>query len=145
MVVPFLVLLLCIALGPLLARHWWEKHYPKVAFALAFITLTYYALGLQAFDRVRHTAYEYISFIVLIGSLFIVSGGIHITVKGEATPFENALFLVIGAILANLFGTTGASMLLIRPWIRMNKYRITGHHIAFFIFIVSNVGGCLTP
>ena len=90
-------------------------------------------------------AHEYVSFIALIGSLFVVSGGIHINVKGEATPLKNVLFLLIGAIVANLLGTTGASMLLIRPWIRMNKYRITAHHIVFFIFIVSNVGGCLTP
>ena len=88
---------------------------------------------------------EYVSFIALIGSLFVVSGGIHINVKGEATPLKNVLFLFVGAVLANVLGTTGASMLLIRPWIRMNKYRITAHHVVFFIFIVSNVGGCLTP
>src|SRR5207253_6953665 len=70
---------------------------------------------------------------------------IHINVKGEATPGENAIYLAIGALISNLLGTTGASMLLIRPWIRMNKYRVTAHHIVFFIFIVSNVGGCLTP
>jgi Na+/H+ antiporter NhaD/arsenite permease-like protein len=92
-----------------------------------------------------HTAIEYVSFIALIGSLFIVSGGIHINVKGEATPHVNVLFLLIGAVLANLLGTTGASMLLIRPWLRMNKYRVTAHHVVFFILIVSNVGGCLTP
>jgi len=94
---------------------------------------------------VQHTATEYIGFIALIGSLFVVSGGIHINVKGEATPGQNLIFLAIGAIISNLLGTTGASMLMIRPWIRMNKYRITAHHIVFFIFIVSNVGGCLTP
>ena len=92
-----------------------------------------------------HTAHEYISFIVLVGSLFVVSGGIHIGVKGEATPFANVIFLLAGAIVANVLGTTGAAMLLIRPWIRMNKYRVTAHHIVFFIFIVANVGGCLTP
>jgi Na+/H+ antiporter NhaD/arsenite permease-like protein len=81
----------------------------------------------------------------MVGSLFIVSGGIHIGVKGEATPAVNCLFLLIGAVLANLIGTTGASMVLIRPWIRMNKYRVTAFHAVFFIFIVSNVGGCLTP
>jgi len=74
-----------------------------------------------------------------------VSGGIHLSVKGEATPWENTVFLAIGALVANVLGTTGASMLLIRPWLRMNKYRITAHHIVFFIFIVSNAGGCLTP
>jgi len=74
-----------------------------------------------------------------------VSGGIHINVKGEATPLVNTVFLGIGAVVANLLGTTGASMLMIRPWLRMNKYRITALHVVFFIFIVSNVGGCLTP
>src|SRR5688500_291190 len=92
-----------------------------------------------------HVAHEYISFIALIGSLFVVAGGIHIDVKGEAKPWVNCLFLFIGAALANVIGTTGASMLLIRPWIRMNKFRITTYHIVFFIFVVSNCGGCLTP
>jgi Na+/H+ antiporter NhaD/arsenite permease-like protein len=75
----------------------------------------------------------------------VVSGGIRIGVAGEATPFRNVIFLMIGGILANILGTTGAAMLLIRPWIRMNRYRITGYHIVFFIFVVANVGGCLTP
>lgn len=144
-ILPFGLLLAIIALAPLLMAEWWTRHYPKVACALGAVTLIYYLFGLHAYTRVLHTAHEYVSFIALIGSLFIVSGGIHISIKGEATPFGNVLFLLFGAVLANLLGTTGASMLLIRPWIRMNKYRITGHHIAFFIFIVSNVGGCLTP
>jgi Na+/H+ antiporter NhaD/arsenite permease-like protein len=96
-------------------------------------------------ETVLHTASEYVSFIALIGSLYVVAGGIHINVKGEATPAQNVLFLAIGAVISNVLGTTGASMLMIRPWIRMNKYRVTAHHIVFFIFIVSNVGGCLTP
>jgi Na+/H+ antiporter NhaD/arsenite permease-like protein len=145
MMLPFAVLLATIALAPLLAADWWSKHYPKVALALGVFTLGYYLIGLQAYTRVLHGATEYISFITLIGSLFVVSGGIHINVKGEATPATNVLFLLTGAVVANLLGTTGASMLLIRPWIRMNKYRITAHHIVFFIFVVSNVGGCLTP
>jgi Na+/H+ antiporter NhaD/arsenite permease-like protein len=145
MILPFVALLAAIALGPLFFADWWSKHYTKVAFALATITLAYYFFGVQASGRVLKVGQEYLSFIALIGSLFVVAGGIHINVKGEATPAGNVLFLVIGAIAANLLGTTGASMLLIRPWIRMNKYRITAHHIVFFIFIVSNVGGCLTP
>ena len=145
MMLPFAALLITIALAPLLAQNWWLKHYPKVAFALGGITLGYYLFGLKAYGRVGEVAHEYISFIALIGALFVVSGGIHINVKGQATPFANVVFLLIGAIIANVLGTTGASMLLIRPWIRMNKYRVTTYHIAFFIFIVSNVGGCLTP
>src|SRR6266404_3041094 len=145
MIVPFGVLLAAIATGPFLFPKWWARHYAKVAFTLGTITLAYYLLGLGAFSRVLHVGHEYVSFIVLIGALFVVSGGIHIHVKGEATPGGNVIFLLLGAILANVLGTTGAAMLLIRPWIRMNQYRVTAHHIVFFIFIVANVGGCLTP
>ncbi|MEJ5236984.1 MAG: sodium:proton antiporter [Limisphaera sp.] len=145
MIAPFVLLLAAIALGPLAWPHGWHRHYPKVALTLGAITLLYYWLGLSAVQRILHTAHEYVSFIALIGSLFVVSGGIHITVKGEATPLANVIFLLAGAVVANLLGTTGASMLLIRPWLRMNKYRLTAHHVVFFIFIVANVGGCLTP
>ena len=145
MAAPFAVLLAAIALAPLFFSGWWSRHYPKVAFGLAAVTLVYYFFELHAGARVWHTTEEYLSFIALIGSLYVVSGGIYINVKGEATPFVNVVFLLIGAIVANLLGTTGASMLLIRPWLRMNKYRVTSHHVVFFIFIVSNVGGCLTP
>jgi Na+/H+ antiporter NhaD/arsenite permease-like protein len=145
MIVPFGALLATIALAPVLAGEWWSKHYAKVAYSLGAITLAYYLLGLHALERTLETGHEYVSFIALIGSLYVVSGGIHINVKGEATPYKNTVYLFLGALLSNLLGTTGASMLLIRPWIRMNKYRITAYHIVFFIFIVSNVGGCLTP
>jgi Na+/H+ antiporter NhaD/arsenite permease-like protein len=146
-IAPFAILLAMIALGPLFFEHWWLKHYPKVAFGLAAITLSYYFFLLPDAARttVEHTAVEYLGFIALVGSLFVVSGGIHINIKGEATPHVNVLFLLVGAVLANILGTTGASMLLIRPWLRMNKYRVTAHHVVFFILIVSNVGGCLTP
>jgi Na+/H+ antiporter NhaD/arsenite permease-like protein len=147
MIAPFVALLMLIALGPLLFAGWWGRHYPKVALLLGLGTVACYLLLLPspASATVLRTAREYVSFIVLIGSLFVVSGGIHINVKGEATPRANAIFLAVGAVVANLVGTTGASMLLIRPWLRMNKYRGTAHHVVFFIFIVSNVGGCLTP
>lgn len=145
MILPFGLLLGAIALAPVRFPNWWARHYPKVAYSLGAITLLYYLFGLHACQRVLHVGHEYASFIALIGSLFVVSGGIHINVKGEATPRSNTIFLFIGALAANLLGTTGASMLLIRPWIRMNQRRITGYHIVFFIFIVSNVGGCLTP
>ncbi len=145
MILPFAAMLLSIAVMPFVHAHWWEHHYPKVALTLGAITTAYYLFGLKNAPRMLEVAHEYISFIALIGSLFVVAGGIHITVKGEARPWINALFLLLGALIANLIGTTGASMLLIRPWIRMNKYRITAYHIVFFIFIVSNVGGCLTP
>lgn len=145
MAIPFVLLLGSIAAGPLFFPAWWARHYPKVALGLGAVAVAVYVGGLGATDRALHTLHEYVSFIALIGSLFVVSGGIHIQVKGEATPGQNAVFLFLGAVLANVLGTTGASMLLIRPWLRMNKYRLTGYHVVFFIFLVSNVGGCLTP
>lgn len=145
MILPFVLLLGAIASGPVLAPKWWLQHYAKVALGLGGITLGYYIFILRDATSLGHTAHEYVSFIALVGSLYVVSGGIHIGVKGQATPFANVVFLFIGAVLANLLGTTGAAMLLIRPWIQMNRYRVTAHHIVFFIFIVANVGGCLTP
>lgn len=145
LVAPFVLLLAAIALGPLWFSDWWGKHYPKVSAGLALFVVLCYAFGLHEIGHLLDTGSQYISFIALVGSLFVISGGIHITVKGEATPLANVIFLLVGAVAANLLGTTGASMLLIRPWLRMNKYRVTGHHVIFFIFIVSNVGGCLTP
>jgi Na+/H+ antiporter NhaD/arsenite permease-like protein len=144
-VIPFAVLLLAIALMPLIAGHFWEHHYPKVAVGLGLVTGLYYYFVRHDSHALLHAGHEYVSFMALVGSLFVISGGINIQVKGEATPGINTLFLAIGAILANIIGTTGASMLMIRPWIRMNRYRITSMHVVFFIFLVSNVGGCLTP
>jgi Na+/H+ antiporter NhaD/arsenite permease-like protein len=142
---PFALLLLAMATLPVFAPGWWLKHYAKVALGLGAITAGYYLLVQRDVHPLAEAGHEYVSFIALVGSLFVVSGGIHIGVKGEATPLRNVVFLFIGAIVANFLGTTGAAMLLIRPWIRMNKYRITAHHIVFFIFIVANAGGCLTP
>ena len=145
MILPFIAMLLSIALAPFVLKHHWERHYHKIAAGLGAISVFYYLFVLKDTARMLGVGHEYISFLALVGSLFIVSGGIHITVKGEAKPWVNCLFLFIGAVIANVVGTTRASMLLIRPWIRMNKYRLTGHHVVFFIFIGSNVGGCLTP
>jgi Na+/H+ antiporter NhaD/arsenite permease-like protein len=144
-VIPFAALLLSIALMPLFAAHFWEHHYPKVAIGLGLVTAAYYLGAQHDWHPLVHAGHEYVSFMALVGSLFVISGGINIRVKGEATPLRNTIFLAIGAVLANVIGTTGASMLMIRPWIRMNKYRITGQHIVFFIFVVSNCGGALTP
>jgi len=144
-VLPFVALLLCIALMPLLAAHFWERYYPKVAVGLGLVTAVYYLAVQRDWHPLQHAAHEYVSFMALVGSLFVISGGINIRVKGEATPLRNTVFLAIGAVLANVIGTTGASMLMIRPWIKMNRYRVTGLHVVFFIFIISNVGGCLTP
>ena len=149
LVFPFGLLLLLIAVMPLSSdrvKAWWEHRYAWVAAGHAAFVAGYYLWQLPGgAGRVVHTAEEYVSFITLIGALFVVAGGIHLKVKGEATPLNNVVFLLIGAVLANVVGTTGASMVLIRPYIRMNKIRISAHHIVFFIFIVSNVGGSLTP
>ncbi|MGH7956077.1 MAG: sodium:proton antiporter, partial [Opitutaceae bacterium] len=127
-------------------KHVWEHYYPHISIALGAAVAVYYVTRIPGGTLVLgHMLHEYFSFIVLIGSLFVVAGGIHIKVKGETTPVVNAAFLIIGAVAANFIGTTGASMVLIRPWIRMNKIRISPFHIVFFIFIVSNIGGALTP
>lgn len=142
---PFVALLLAIAILPLVRRHHWEHYYHWWAILLGALSVGY-TLGVRHDTlRVLHTAHEYISFIAMVGSLFVVAGGIHIVVKGQAKPWMNVLFLAVASVISNLIGTTGASMLFIRPWIRMNKYRITGFHIVFFIFLVANVSGCLTP
>lgn len=143
-VLPFILLLLSIAILPLVNPKWWHKNFHLVSASFALITLAYY-LYLRKNERVLHTIEEYVMFISLIGSLFVISGGILIQLKGFATPMKNVLLLGIGAILANFIGTTGASMLLIRPYIKSNKIRISAFHIVFFIFIVSNAGGALTP
>jgi len=145
MALPFVALLGAIALFPLLAPRWWEQHYSKVALGLGVLPVFFYLALLHQGPHLLETTHEYVSFICLIGSLFVVSGGIRITVKGESTPWVNTAMLAIGGIVANLLGTTGASMLLIRPYLRANKYRLTAYHVVFFIFIVSNVGGSLTP
>ncbi len=145
MVIPFIVLLLMIATGPLFYKHFWERHYPKLAILLGLVTVFYYLAFLNEYHTLLHTFAEYISFIALLSSLFVASGGIFIKVDKKATPYMNVLFLLFGAVIANVIGTTGASMLLIRPYIKMNQNRIKAYHVIFFIFIVSNIGGALTP
>ena len=144
-VIPFVALLLMIATGPLFYEHFWHKNYPKIAILLAVIVVSYYLFALHNVHGPVHALFEYIQFIALLTSLYVASGGIKIDVDKHATPLTNALLLLAGAIFSNFIGTTGASMLLIRPFIRLNKGRIKAYHIIFFIFIVSNVGGSLTP
>lgn len=145
-VLPFVVLLGCIATMPFIAPHWWEHHYAKVAIGLGLLVLAYYCGFVNAgAGNIGRSVAEYISFIFLLGSLFVVSGGILIRVRAKATPGLNTTLLLLGAVLANVLGTTGASMLLIRPYLRMNKGHIRPYHTVFFIFIVANAGGSLTP
>ena len=144
-IIPFLILLLSIAVMPFVNKRWWDKNYPLVVYVLGFVVVLYYVSSLHNISRLFLTSYEYLSFISLIGSLFVVSGGIHVRIRGKSTPIGNVGLLATGAVIANILGTTGASMLLIRPFLRINKYRIKGYHVVFFIFIVSNIGGALTP
>ncbi len=144
MILPFVLLLLAIAVAPFVHRHWWEKNYPIVALGLGFLVFSYYLLYLD-YHRMVETFRDYFSFIVLIGSLFVTAGGIFIHTERHATPWMNTSLLAAGAVISNLLGTTGASMLLIRPFIRINKLRIREFHVVFFIFVVSNIGGALTP
>jgi Na+/H+ antiporter NhaD/arsenite permease-like protein len=145
MVIPFALLLLMIATGPLFYKHFWEHHYPKVSIILGLVTAAYYLFVLKDTHVLLHTLAEYLSFIALLSSLFVASGGILIKVNRKATPLVNVLFLLFGAVISNIIGTTGASMLLIRPFIKINQNRISAYHIIFFIFVVSNIGGALTP
>jgi Na+/H+ antiporter NhaD/arsenite permease-like protein len=148
--VPFAGILLSIALVPLLAPFFWHHHFGKIAAAWALAFLLPFAVvfgpGLAAHSLVHALLAEYIPFILLLTALFTVSGGIYIKGNLHGSPALNTTILAIGAVLASFMGTTGASMLLIRPLIRANDNR---HHkvhvIVFFIFIVSNVGGSLTP
>ena len=144
-VIPFALLLIMIATGPLFYEHFWHKNYPIVAVLLAVLVVCYYLFILHNEHGPVHALAEYMQFIALLSSLYIASGGILIQVDKKASPVANTLLLLIGAVLSNLIGTTGASMLLIRPFIRLNKDRIRAYHIIFFIFTVSNIGGALTP
>ncbi len=143
-VLPFIFLLLSIAVLPFIAPKFWHDNYHFISLGLGFITAVYYLIITKGWD-IAHSVEEYIMFISLLTALYVVSGGIFIDIKGLATPLRNTLILAFGGVLANVIGTTGASMLLIRPFIKSNKLRITNFHIVFFIFIVSNVGGALTP
>ncbi len=146
MVIPFAILLLMIATGPLFYHHFWEHHYPKVAVGLGSFVAVFYAFFMDhGTHALLHTLEEYISFIALIASLFIVSGGILINIGARGRPLVNGGLLFFGSILADVIGTTGASMLLIRPYMRINEGRLKPFHIVFFIILVSNIGGGLTP
>ncbi len=149
-VVPFAGLLLSIALMPLLAMKIWHHHFGKIALGWALLLLIPLALQFgsgTAFGLSAHTLIlEYLPFIIFIGTLYVVAGGIFIKGSFQGTPLVNTTMLGIGAVLASFMGTTGASMLMISPMIRANKGRASKvHTMVFFIFIVSNAGGALTP
>ncbi len=142
--IPFICLLISIAVIPLISGTWWHHNFPKVSLLLGapMVVLMFWLLQMKTI----HTFVEYCSFIVLVGSLFVISGGIMIRGSFKSTPVVNSTFLLIGALIASLIGTAGASMVLIRPMLRLNKERkIKLHIFVFFIFLVSNIGGSLTP
>ena len=145
LVIPFAVLLGMIATGPLFYPHFWHHYYPHVAVALGALVAAYYLIGMGETLPIVHAAEEYFSFIALLGALFVASGTILIKTDFAGTPKNNSVLLFVGAVLSNFIGTTGASMLLIRPFMRLNAGRLKAYHIIFFIFVVSNVGGALTP
>ena len=148
---PFVLLLLCIAVLPLAAHHWWESNRNRALvsgfFALIFSAYMLLSFGHAGWESLLHAILqEYLPFIVLLAALFIISGGIYIKGSLAGTPLSNSAFLVIGAMLASFIGTTGASMVLIRPLLRANQAREKKVHlVVFFIFVVSNCGGLLTP
>lgn len=142
---PFIVLLLMIATGPILYAAWWHQYYPTIAMLLAFGTLAYYGLVLHDWEKPIAVLADYIQFVALIAALYMAAGGILVRLNQAARPHINLGILFMGAIIANLIGTTGASMLLIRPYIRLNSSKVSAYHVVFFIFMVSNVGGGLTP
>ena len=148
--VPFAGLLLSIALVPLFAPIFWHHHFGKVAAAWGLAFLVPFAVvfgpGVAGASFVHALLAEYIPFVILLTALFAVSGGIYIRGNLHGSPGLNTAILAIGAVLASFMGTTGASMLLIRPLIRANDNRKhVAHVVVFFIFIVSNAGGSLTP
>jgi Na+/H+ antiporter NhaD/arsenite permease-like protein len=143
---PFVGMVLAIAILPLLFERWWQSNLNKAIVAVALGSPVALFFAVRDAARLGHTTLEYGAFVCLLGVLFIISGGIHVRGGPAGTPLSNTVTLAIGAVIANAIGTTGASMLLIRPLLRANEHRRhRAHVVIFFIFIVSNIGGCLTP
>ena len=148
--IPFAGLLLCIAVMPLLRAEWWEAHQPLVVFMWIILLVVPFAIVYGAGDTFETVleciVNDYLTFIVLLFGLFCVSG--NITVGGDfaGSPRVNACLLALGTLLSSCIGTTGSSMLMVRPVIKMNSWRKRKRHImVFFIFMISSMGGCLTP
>lgn len=145
MVLPFIAILLLIATGPLMFAHHWHHHYPKYSMGLGLIVAVYYFFVLQSPLPMEHAAAEYLSFIALVASLFIAASGIFVSINAKGTTRNNVILLFMASVIANLIATTGSAMLFIRAYMRLNTGRLKAYHIVFFIFLVANVGGALTP
>ncbi len=149
-IAPFVGVLLAIALLPLVAAKWWEHNRNKALVGALFsIPIAIYLganFGGAGSKLLIEKCEEYTSFVALLAALFVISGGIYVRGSLSGTPIANTVALGLGALLANVIGTTGASMLLIRPYLRANRARRRkAHLVVFFIFVVSNCGGLLTP
>ena len=144
LIIPFITIIFFLSAGPLFFAQWWSKWGKIVPVLLAALVAVVYLYQGKSEDLVETIA-EYVSFISIIGALYVVAGGICIHPYRNGTPGVNVVFLLLGALIANVIGTTGASVLLLKPFIRLNRYKVKAYHIIFFIFIVSNAGGLLTP
>lgn len=145
LLLPFLGLLSLVATGPLLFPDFWEKWFAHVAIGLGLLMLAYYGFIQHDWHTAVETLAEYFSFVTLLTALYVVGGSIYLNIGLQGTPWRNVILLLVGSILSSLIGTTGASLVLIRPFIRLNDKRAKPYQIVFFIFLVSNVGGLLTP
>jgi len=143
---PFIGLLVAVAIMPLLAHDWWHQNRHKALVSLLFGGPIAVYIGFRAPGALAHELVEYLAFISLLGSLYIISGGVRLGGSLPGTPLSNAALLTFGGLLANVVGTTGAAMLLLRPYLVANRTRQKKVHlVVFFILIVANCGGCLTP
>lgn len=147
--IPFVFMLLSIALGPMLFPKFWHHHFPKVSFFWAIVAAVPLLIAYQGealYELLHIIIADYIPFIFLLWALYTVGGGILVRTTLKGTPIVNSIFILIGVVLASWMGTTGAAMLLIRPFLRINKHRQNkAFMVVFFIFLVANVGGALTP
>ena len=147
---PFVGVLLCIAILPLVAGDWWEKRQPLVIAVLSLLFIipfaVMYGAGAAADTVLECLFNDYLTFIVLLFGLYCVAGNINLDGDLAGCPRMNIIILILGTLLSSFIGTTGSSMLFVRPIIKMNAWRKRRAHImVFFIFLVSNIGGCLTP
>ena len=148
MLLPFVVMLSGVAFCPLLLPVWWKMNRNKAIFSLALALPVISLLSANGYSRavIDQMLYDYLPFVVLVGTLFVVTGGINLRLNMQPTPWNNVLILAVGYLLASFMGTTGAALLLVRPLLEVNRARrYKAHLLLFFIALVANCGGLLTP
>lgn len=143
--IPFTILLISVAVGPAVLKERWNKVFIPLIVVLSSFELFMYGFVFKDFSTMVQALYEYVQFIILIATLYFVTAGIEIKINIRGNALINTIILFIGGICANIFGTTGSAMLFINPFLKINKGRLSQYHIAFFIFIVCNIGGSLLP